>query len=146
MVMGDLGSQIDALEAARLEETKRFNAEREILLARAPEKWEEMKEAFQRECDSVSKRSSRFTFHCYEDGPNVFCISNIIRGLSLRLVTLRFESRIPVIFFQIHGCQPKSGSVDLLVSGPNVFYANGRRGVVLPEFVLDVIMHVMKNN
>lgn len=144
--MGNIASQVDALEAARLEENKRLNAEREILLARAPEKWEEMKAAFRLDCASISERSSRFNFECDDLSSTEFGISNIVRGLALRLVTLRFDSRIPAIFFQTHGHQPKSGSVDFLVSGSAVFYANGRRGVILPEFVLQTLMHVMKNN
>jgi len=144
--MADLASQIDALEAARLEENKRLNAEREILLARVPEKWEEMKVAFRLDCASVSERSSRFSFQCDDVSPTVFCINNIVRGLALRLVTLRFDRQIPAIFFQTHGHRPKSGSIDFLVSGTSVFFANGTSGVILPDFVLEVLMHVMKNN
>jgi hypothetical protein len=33
-----------------------------------------------------------------------------------------------------------------LVRGSSVFFANGTSGVVLPEFVVDLLMHVMKHN
>jgi len=48
-----------AREAAELEETKRFNAEREIAQALAPMKWEELKQAFREYCTALARTASR---------------------------------------------------------------------------------------
>jgi len=54
------------MEDARHEENKRLNAERDILLALAPDKWEEFKEAFKVTCADLSSRSHRLQFECEE--------------------------------------------------------------------------------
>jgi hypothetical protein len=144
--MGDLASQVSAMEAARFEENKRLNAEREILQSLAPEKWGEMKAAFRKDCASVGERSHRFSFECSEPTPWLFTISNVIYGSAMRLATLRFDSAVPRIVFETHGHRPQSGSVDFLVRGSTVFFANGESGVILPEFVVNLLMHVMKHN
>jgi hypothetical protein len=144
--MGDLAGQIGAMEAARFEENKRLNAEREIAQAVAPDRFEEMKAAFRKECVSISQRSHRFTFECADLTPWLFSISNVINGQAMRLITLRFDVAVPRIVFETHGHRPQSGSVGFLVRGSSVFFANGTSGVVLPEFVVDLLMHVMKHN
>jgi hypothetical protein len=136
--------RLSAVEAARLEETKRFNTERQIMEALAPEKWAEMKEAFRRECANVTERSSRFTFECDEPTPSIFFINRIINGLAMRLVTLRFDPAVPRIVFSMEGRRPISGSVDFLVCGSTVVFANGTSGVILPEFVLNTLMQIMR--
>lgn len=144
--MGDLANEISAIEAARFEENKRLNAEREILQALAPDRWKEMKVAFREECAAISERSHRFSFECDDLTPWLFGISNVIYGQAMRLVTLRFDLAVPRIAFETHGHRPQSGSVDFLVRGSSVFFANGTSGVILPEFVLNLLMHVMKHN
>jgi len=144
--MGNLASQVSAMEAARFEENKRLNAEREILLALAPDRWKEMKAAFREECAAISERSHRFTFECGEPTPWLLTISNVVHGSAMRLATLRFDLAVPRIVFETHGHRPQSGSVDFLVRGSSVFFANGTSGVILSEFILNLLMHVMKHN
>jgi len=144
--MGDLASQVSAMETARFEENKRLNAEREILQTLAPDRWKEMKTAFRDECAAISERSHRFTFECADLTPWLFSISNVIHGQAMRLATLRFDLAVPRIAFETHGHRPHSGSVDFLVRGSSVFFANGESGVILPEFVVNLLMHVMKHN
>jgi hypothetical protein len=132
------------MEEARLEENKRFDTERQILERLAPEKWAEMKEVFRHECARVSERSHRSNFECDDPTPKTFYVSRIINGLALEVLTLRFDSSVPRIVFDIRGVRPKHGSVDFLVCGSALVFANGKSGVALPEFVLDTLMHIMR--
>lgn len=144
--MGNVASHVSAIEAARMEENKRLNAEREILQALAPEKWKEMKAAFRQECADISEASHRFKFKCDDTAQMTFCISNVMRGLAMRLATFSFSPAVPRIAFEVHGHRPTSGTIDFIVSGSSVFFANGNSGVVLGEFVSTVMMLIVGNN
>jgi len=123
-----------------------MNAEREIMQAIAPDRWEEMKAAFRKECASISQRSHRFTFECADPMPWLFTISNVIHGQAERLITLRFDLAVPRIVFETHGHRPQSGSIGFLVRGSSVFLTNGMSGVILPEFVVNLLMDITKHN
>jgi hypothetical protein len=140
----NIADRVLAMEAAQLEETKRFNAEREIATALAPEKFVEMKEAFRHDFASVSEGSHKWNFECDEPDAKTFHVSRILNGLAMRVFTLRLEPSVPRIVFDIQGVRPKHGSVDFLLCGKNLVFANGTSGVILPEFVMNVIMHIMR--
>lgn len=142
--MSDTANRVLAIEAAQLEETKRFNAEREIMVTLAPEKFIEMKDAFSRDFASVSERSHKWNFECDEPDTTTFHVSRIVNGLAMRVFTLHLEPSVPRIVFDIHGLRSKHGSVDFLLCGKNLVFANGTSGVILPEFVSNVIMHIMR--
>jgi hypothetical protein len=143
---GNIIDRLSEVEAARMEENKRFNTEREIMEALAPERWAEMKAAFRKECANISKRSAEFTFECDEPTATILFINRIVRGLVMRIMTLRYDPPVPRIIFSIEGSRPRNGSVDFLVRGSSVFFANGTSGVILPEFVVDCLMDIMKHN
>jgi hypothetical protein len=141
---GNLVDRLSAIEAARLEENKRFNTERQIMEELAPEKWMEMKKAFREECAPISECSHRFDFQCDDPTPTAFHVSRIINGLAVRVVTLRFDRAVPRIVFDTHDSHPIHGTVEFLVCGSSLVFANGQSGIVLTEFVVNTLMHVTR--
>ena len=70
-----------AREAARIEETKRFNAEREIAQALAPRQWSEFKRAFNEKCNAINRLAVRYFFECEEaDSSRLFFQTHRQRG------------------------------------------------------------------
>lgn len=139
--MSDETEKLLAREAAQLEDTKRFNAERELALLLAPEKWAELKRAFSELCAEISAHTHSFEFECEESGHR-FQVNKVVRGTALPAATFTFEPRIPAIRYEIG--EKGSGVITFAVSGQSVFFTIGRSGFVLRQFVGDTLMRVMK--
>ncbi len=133
----DIASHILSLEEMQHEENKRVNAERDILLALAPDRWAELKAAFTAECGKVSKVSS-LQFTCEEYDAHTFYVNRIISGVAIRALQFSFDVRVPRIGWQLLWGMKQHGSLGFVVVGsavPQVLFANGSQGVVLSEFV-----------
>lgn len=136
----DIGDRIIAMEEARHEENKRLNAEREILLALAPDRWSELKEAFKAECGKVSARSHRLQFECTEPDAQTLQIDRVIGSGTVRVLEFRFNPRVPRIVFELHWLRERRDAIDFVVSGSSVFLS----GVLLPAFVANLMIRIAR--
>jgi hypothetical protein len=139
-----VAERILAMETAREEENKRFNSEREILLALAPDRWKELKDAFTSECDCLSQRSRRLQFECEELNSTSFRINRFYGEVRVPAVDFVFEPRVPRIVFQIHLGKQNRGSLDFCVAGSTVLFANGTSGVILAQFLTNVMFRITR--
>jgi hypothetical protein len=138
----DIASHILSLEEMRHEENKRVNGERDILLALAPDRWTELKAAFTTECSKVSRMSS-LQFKCEELDAQTFYVNRIASGVAIRALEFHFDARVPRIVWQVLWGMKRAGSLGFVVIGsqvPQVLFADGSQGVVLSEFVHDLMI------
>src|SRR5579862_7690340 len=98
--MANAADQILAREAAQMEDTKRVNADRDIARALAPQKWNELRSEFTKECEKVSRMSHRLVFDCEDASDGMFRVRRIVNGVSLPMVSFRFEPSVPAIFYE----------------------------------------------
>jgi hypothetical protein len=132
------------MEQARNEENKRLNSEREILLALAPDLWDELKEAFKAECAKLSRATQRLQFECDEPDAQTFHINRMVGDVAIRAMEFTFDPRVPRVVFEIHWGKKTKGSIGFLVVGSHVLFANGTSGVVLSDFVLDSMLRITR--
>jgi len=138
MDSNNLAEQLLAREAAKLEETKRFNAEREIARALAPQKWDELKRGFEGECAALSRTALRCAFECEQPDAFTFHLNRIVNGVALRAAAFRFEPALPGILFE---SEHRSDIITFMVDGSRLNYVIGRRGLILKEFVMELILN-----
>jgi hypothetical protein len=96
--MSDLSNRIVARELMKHEENVRVNAEHRIAVALAPEKWEEFKQAFRSECDSVTAQSP-FT-RLEHDEPDEYSFwVNRVRSAPSSVLRFTLDPQIPCIWW-----------------------------------------------
>ncbi len=143
--MSDFTTHITTREEMILEENKRFNSERQILLTLAPEKWEELKNAFTGECERVSLRSHCMQIECDEPDEYLFQVNRIVSGgHGIAALTFRFDPTIPRIVWQDLWNKKLKMTIDLPLVGSNVFFANGKSGIVLSQFVCQRMIDITR--
>jgi hypothetical protein len=140
-----VADRILEMEAARYEEDKRLNSEREILLALAPDRWTELKEAFRAECERLTARSHRLQFECEEPDAQTFRINRMVGNFAVPAVDFTFDLRVPRIVYEVHWGRKSSGSIGFLVTGSNVLFANGTSGVILRDFLANLMIRIRGN-
>ncbi len=140
----DVANRIITRESFRYEENKRVNSEREILLALVPDKWEELKRAFKKECSAISEKSHLKQFECEEPGPNLFYVNRVIDGNAVVALAFTLDLAVPRILIEDHWNEREKSTLGFAVSGTNIFFANRGSGVVLPELVVKLMMQITR--
>jgi hypothetical protein len=143
--MSDLVQWIRTREQMAHEENVRLNADRERLLVLAPEKWEELKAEFRRECAVISAQSHRTRLECDESDDNTFRVNRqlLASGHLVVALILQFDRVIPRIICKDFKNARLPWSLDFGIEGNNVFLLEGRSGIVIPEFVVRNIMQIV---
>jgi hypothetical protein len=127
------------------EENVRLNADRERLLILAPEKWEELKAEFRRECAAISAQSHRTRIEYDEPDDCTFRVNRqlLASGHFVVALILQFDRIIPRIVCKDFKNVRLPQSLDFTIEGNNVFLLEGRSGIVIPEFVVQHIMRIV---
>ena len=139
-----VADRILAMEEARLEESKRMNAERDILLALAPDKWRELKVAFRSECEKITAQSRLLQFECEEPDTQTFRISRMVGSVSVLALEFTFDIRVPRIVYEVHWGKRFSDSIGFVVTGSNVLFVKGSSGVILRDLLADLMMRITR--
>jgi hypothetical protein len=139
-----IAGKIIAIEDARHEENKRLNSEREILLALAPGKWQELKKMLATECANISARSGRLQFDCDEPDAQTFHVSRMVGNIDVRVLEFQFDSRIPLVVWRLHWIKELDGSLGFAVAGSNVLFTKSSSGVILGEFLTGLMMRITR--
>ena len=141
----DAVSRILESESTQAEETKRFNAERAILLGLAPDKWREIKEAITRECNAVTRASHRLTFKCAEQGANALEISRLYRDIWLSAAQFVYIEEVPAVFFEYQRAGDSvSGNLRFALCGSTVTLVIGNAGIILPHFLTQLLIDISR--
>jgi hypothetical protein len=132
-------------ESRQAEETKRFNAERAILLGLAPEKWREIKETLAAECEGITRASHSFAFKCDDSSRDTLEISRLQQGVWLPVAKFVYCEEIPSVFFE-YDCLGDSvrGNLRFILCGATVGLANGNKGVILPNFIKKFLLDLTR--
>jgi hypothetical protein len=142
--MSNTSDQIKAEESANLEETKRWNAEREIRRYLAPAKWDELKGALRRECEAIS-RSASFDLLCSEPDENTFHVDHCKR-VSIRVLEFRFHPLIPSISYKFLGYPGMEGILTFVVLGGELLFAVREKQVIaLNELIHGLLIRVTRS-
>jgi hypothetical protein len=131
----DAVDYILAREDARLEETKRMNAEREILLALLSDAWKEFTQAFRNGCAKLNQFSPTIELECSDADELRFLISRVQAGNSIPVLEFVLDPRVPRIVVTDHWNDRAESSIDMILLGRKVGFACRRSGLVLPELV-----------
>ena len=128
------------------DENVRLSTDRECLLALAPRKWEELKAAFRRECEVISAQSDRARLECNEPDDHTLNVNRALpaHGYLVTILTLRFHPIVPCIVWQDWKNAKPPESLGMTIDGSNVFFVEGRSGIVISEsgaqFIVRMVM------
>jgi len=138
--------EILARESAGLEETKRVNADREIMKALAPQSWGELKAEVSGLCSAITERAHTLELECEERSANVFRVNRVIRGTEIPALTFNFYPNIPAIQIDFDGDSRRKNQSTILfvLSGHKLFYTIDGRGLVLRQFVYELIRRLTR--
>jgi len=140
----DAISYILARENARLEETKRMNTEREILLALLTDAWKEFRQPFRHGCARLSESSPTIELECSDSDEQTFLISRVVAEKSIPALEFVLDSRVPRILVTDHWNDRTESSIDLILIGRKVVFARGRSGLILPQMVRELLKQITR--
>jgi hypothetical protein len=131
----DAISYILAREQARLEETKRMNDEREILLALLPDTWKEFTEPFRDGCARLNQLSPTIELECSDPDERTFLVSRIHAGNGIPALEFVLDPRVPRIVITDHWNDPAESRIDLILVGRKIAFVRGgsRSGIIVPD-------------
>jgi len=86
----------------------------------------------------LSRTALRYSFECEEPDGSGFLLNQIVRGVALRTVAFRFESAVPAILFESE--RAGNGTITFLVSDDTLYYKIGNRGLILDDFIMDLML------
>jgi hypothetical protein len=119
-----------------LKETKVMNSESQIL-----DGWNNFKQMFCTKSEKLSKFSPTIKLECEEPDERTFYVNH--KGRRALEFTLDLgESRI-TCEDRWNG-RPKS-SINIVICGPNVIFANGQSGIILPEFMDKLLRQITRS-
>ncbi len=142
--MSNLTSHIAGADEARLEEKSPSDLERQLLLTLAPERWADLKHSFDEECRAVSQRSHRFQFECNEPDDYHFSVNRMVGMTPVPALEFIFDPTTPRINWADHHGGRLRGSLDLVPRSSQVYFMNGPSGVILPEFVTNLMKRITR--
>jgi len=137
--------RILASEEIHDEEIKKFNTERTITLALAPDAWTEFKRAIKDRFGSISQQSRKFIFECEESDENLFTIFRYHGDTAVPVAKFLFNLDIPAIRFEYQRLQNTIvGTLRLTLCGNSLLFTEQNRGIALPDFLAHLMVDLTR--
>jgi hypothetical protein len=137
-------ADILARENARLEQTKRINADRDALFALIPEVWTGFVTAFRDSCRWLNERSHTIELECEQPDPNALRIRRIVNDIACPALDFILDMAVPRIICRDQWNQREQSSIGFALSGSRAILVSGRSGIILSEFVGNMIRQITR--